>query len=54
MFVAAEVRPCVLSLYVLFELRVLFARATGFRRGEGGCAGVFIFSESIVELGSVV
>jgi len=55
MFVAAEVRPWVL-LYVpavLFDMRVLCARATGFRRGEGGCAGGFIFSDRIVELGSL-
>jgi hypothetical protein len=53
MLVAVDVRPWVLSLYVLLDVRVLCARATGFRRGEGGWAGGFIFSESIVELGSV-
>jgi hypothetical protein len=54
MLVAVDVRPWVLSLYVLLDVRVLCARAIGFRRGEGGWAGGFIFSESIVELGSVV
>ena len=56
MSVATDARPIVLLLFllaVLFDVRVLCARATGFRRGEGGCAGGFIFSDSTVELGSV-
>jgi hypothetical protein len=54
--VAADVRPVVLLLFVLTVLldkRVLCARWTaGLRRGDGGWAGKFIFSDNMVELGS--
>jgi hypothetical protein len=55
MLVAADVRPAVLLLFVLtvlLDIRVLCARWTGLRWGDGGWAGGFIFSDNIVELGS--
>jgi hypothetical protein len=55
MLVAADVRPAVLLLFVLavlLDIRVLCARWTGLRRGDGGWAGGFIFSDNMVELGS--